>query len=342
MAEIAAQFIDVVSHTEHHAEYHAEAGARDVRSSSEMGSIEDRAHHRARTSPGRTVDQPPTHRRKVRADGRCAVRATLFAANAPTPPTVNDVSLDDSVAARAFIRATRIAAVQALVEKMQKDEDLDCAVRWSFPDEAFDSFEAWLEAQHSDDTDAAVSSLWHGGGQWLLFGLALLLRVQLIVHVVETESLTLTGPPLGTELVDARPTGGEGAVVRLASMRAADGTYDHFDVLLSGAAAAAAGADPLGNQPERHRAIDVTPRTVTPRAAAAPAASTLLGWAALCVAVFLSLPNAPAGGGGLLAQVATTLLSVHRQAGEWPAMPTVHGPATGMAMPPVPGLVLVQ
>ena len=47
---------------------------------------------------------------------------------------------------------------------MRQDEDLDCAVRWSFPDEAFESFEGWLEAQQSDDTERATSDLWHGGG----------------------------------------------------------------------------------------------------------------------------------------------------------------------------------
>ena len=99
----------------------------------------------------------PTHRIRVRADGRCAVRATLRAAGARPPPEVADAAMDGSHSARVYLRDIRRAAAEALLTKMKKDEEFDCAVRWSFPDEAFASFEEWLEAQQSDDTESATS-----------------------------------------------------------------------------------------------------------------------------------------------------------------------------------------
>ena len=45
-----------------------------------------------------------------------------------------------------------------------------------FPDEQYADFDAWAAAMASDDTEAPTSPLWHGGGQWLLYGLGLVLR----------------------------------------------------------------------------------------------------------------------------------------------------------------------
>merc|ERR1719502_701365 len=123
----------------------------------------------------------------------------------------------DSPAARSFIRETRCKAVSALKDRMDSDEDFDCVVRGSFPDERFDTFEAWVDAQQSDDTDSPTSELWQGGGQWLLYGLALSFRLQIFVHTLDCSRLA--GPPV--ELVDARPAEvvqGEG-IVRLAALR---------------------------------------------------------------------------------------------------------------------------
>ena len=103
----------------------------------------------------------PTHRIRVRPDGRCAIRAALraadvaaeiFASSASASSSKNifaDLSFDNSEAARSHLRDVRIDALRALHIKMHHDEDLDCAVRGSFPDEDFASFEAWHEAQHA-------------------------------------------------------------------------------------------------------------------------------------------------------------------------------------------------
>ena len=71
------------------------------------------------------------------------------------------------------------------------DKELDSFVNWSFPDEAFDSFEEWCEAQQTDDTADAVSDLWRGGGQWMLYGLGLLLRLRIVVHNVDSSTRCL-------------------------------------------------------------------------------------------------------------------------------------------------------
>ena len=45
----------------------------------------------------------------------------------------------------------------------------------SFPDERYDSFDAWVAAMSFDDTCEATSELWKStsSGQWLLYGLGL-------------------------------------------------------------------------------------------------------------------------------------------------------------------------
>ena len=227
----------------------------------------------------------PTHRLKICGDGRCAIRAALAAAGVAPPAGVDNIRTDTSRAALEYLREQRIAAAEALVEKMKEDEEFANFVRWSFPDEAFETFEDWLDGQRADDTDDAISSCWHGGGQWMLYGLGLLLNVKIVVHIVESSTLELSGPQQGTEVVDARDDGDNESVVRLASMRSEDGDYDHFDVLLCGDDAASnAEAEPLG------------PRALIPARSSlfasaskpSPSATRLLGWAALN-ALFVAL-----------------------------------------------------
>ena len=126
----------------------------------------------------------PTHRLKVRADGRCAVRAMLSASDRHNG-IPSDIATNDTPSARAVIRAMRIAAAEALEKKMGEDPDVACAVYWSFPDERYQSFEEWRSAQASDDTCAAISDLWRGGGQWTIYGLGILLQAQVFIHVVD-------------------------------------------------------------------------------------------------------------------------------------------------------------
>ena len=226
----------------------------------------------------------PTHRLKICGDGRCAIRAALAAAGVAPPAGVDNIRTDTSRAALEYLREQRIAAAEALVEKMKEDEEFANFVRWSFPDEAFETFEEWLDGQRADDTDDAISSCWHGGGQWMLYGLGLLLKVKIVVHIVESSTLELSGPQQGTEVVDARDGDGDNeSVVRLASMRSEDGDYDHFDVLLGGDDAASnAEAEPPA------RALIPARSSFASASKPSPSATRLLGWAALN-ALFVAL-----------------------------------------------------
>ena len=61
-----------------------------------------------------------------------------------------------------------------------------------FPDEQYADFDEWAAAMASDDTDAPTSPLWHGGGQWLLYGLGLVLRCKIVItSMYKTTDLTL-------------------------------------------------------------------------------------------------------------------------------------------------------
>lgn len=198
-----------------------------------------------------------------------------------------------------------------------------------------------------------LADLWHGGGQWTLYGLALVLRVKVLIFVVERATLALTGPAKGTELVDARPAvdaavgdnaadaagggdvagGGCGAsrmgVVRLASLRSEDGQYDHFDVLVD-AHSADASAELLARAEPLARAVVAapTPQPEPSARAALVAITSALLWPALCVLALavLSGGRAPSvatvraadGGGGWL-PLAQTVQAVQA------ALSTGHG-----------------
>jgi hypothetical protein len=191
------------------------------------------------------------HRLRVRPDGRCALRAVVHAAG------VADCRVDDTLQARIFLQEVRIAATDALVAQMERDCVLSSIVHGSFPDEMFDTFDSWLSAQRSDDCSSPVSSIWQGGGEWLLYALAHLYGLKIVVHNVDRGSLSLVGPADGTVVVDARPDTDVVQVafppgapvfvreVHLASMHNEDGTPDHFDIMLLGPRP---GADPVGRQ----------------------------------------------------------------------------------------------
>ena len=74
-----------------------------------------------------------------------------------------------------------------------------------FPDEQYADFDAWAAAMASDDTEAPTSPLWHGGGQWLLYGLGLVLRCKiLITSLCKTTDRTLVLPLRSALLLDRR------------------------------------------------------------------------------------------------------------------------------------------
>ena len=74
-----------------------------------------------------------------------------------------------------------------------------------FPDEQYADFDAWAAAMASDDTEAPTSPLWHGGGQWLLYGLGLVLGCKiLITSLCKTTDRTLVLPLCSALLLDRR------------------------------------------------------------------------------------------------------------------------------------------
>ena len=76
-----------------------------------------------------------------------------------------------------------------------------------FPDEQYADFDEWAAAMASDDTDAPTSPLWHGGGQWLLYGLGLVLRCKIVItSMYKTTGLTLALTLLLSLTVALTPT----------------------------------------------------------------------------------------------------------------------------------------
>lgn len=218
---------------------------------------------------------------------------------------------------------------------MEADEEFASIVSGSFPDERFETFEAWAEAQRSDDTEDPVSNLWQGGGQWILYGLALVYRLQVFVYALEDGALST---PI--ELVDARgaePRAQHTGVVRLAALRGVTGDFFHFDVLVDASLSASEDAEPLAPAPS------VRPLAVAPFAPWRPSHATrsarLLAWAALhvvCLAVCLSLPP---NGDRPLAQVAGLAQQFAQQIAlqmTTPASPIVFFEAVG-GVSPIPG-----
>ena len=105
-------------------------------------------------------------------------------------------------------------------------ESFGALVRCTFPDEGFASFEQWVEAMGSDDSDESVSNLWLGGGQWLLHGMALVYGLQISVasYYADGAGGFRKGPP--RLVVD-----GGGRSITLCMLHDDEGVADHFDVL---------------------------------------------------------------------------------------------------------------
>ncbi|KAL1515439.1 hypothetical protein AB1Y20_002065 [Prymnesium parvum] len=176
-----------------------------------------------------TWGQPPKRRVRAKPDGRCQIRAVLHAAGVPLPAGIGCILTDDSRSARSYIQQTRAAAAERVKAAMQEDETLQMIVTCDFPDDQYETFDDWVDAMGSDDTEVDNSSLWHGGGQWLLYGLGLLLQVTIEVtslHPVpfdEGVGFTATG---SQDIV----AGGERRIY-LAMLHDDVGAPDHFDVL---------------------------------------------------------------------------------------------------------------
>ena len=173
--------------------------------------------------------EPPKRRLRAKPDGRCQVRAVLHACCHDLPPGVSSILTDDSRDARSFICKIRADAAIKLREATEEDETLQMIIAASFPDERYDSFEEWVEYMGSDDTEERTSTLWHGGGQWLLYGLGILLSV-----TIEVTSLY----PLPYDVGSGFMQGGSQDVVaagdrrvHLAMLHDDEGIPDHFDVL---------------------------------------------------------------------------------------------------------------
>jgi len=190
---------------------------------------------RARTATDdakRAVDsaagQSKLHRTLTKPDGRCTVRAVLYAARSELPVGVTDILNGDDYATRDHIRSIRAAAAYRVAAACRADDTIQMLVTCSFPDENFGTFEHWLEAQNADDTAFDSTDLWKGGGNWNLYGLGLLLECSIWV--------TSFHPRLGAgggfregqpQLVVDRG----GRRVDLAMIHDDDGCPDHFDVL---------------------------------------------------------------------------------------------------------------
>ena len=199
----------------------------------------DTVAERARRSPPRK--RPHSYYRlRVREDGRCAVRAVMQARSG----SGTTIGTDSSVTALEAIRDARIGAVDAIVRRMDDSAEFGDIVRASFPDENYNTFDEWLDAQMTYDVNEGISNLWQGGGQWILYGLGLFYSLQIYVHALDGRTNTFAGATAqsGTEVVDARgqsdnthgsETEGAHNTVHLASIREGDfGLPYHYDVLI--------------------------------------------------------------------------------------------------------------
>lgn len=180
----------------------------------------------------RRMPNDAARRVHTRADGRCLLRAVVHqlpASVAKLPPSIGSVLHDNHVECREYLSSVRRAASARVREACESDENLAAVVNATFPDERFESFDAWAETMEThDDTNDAVSCLWQGGGSWLVYGLGLLYEC--------TISVTPLFPlPLGAGSGFSRGTtsevvNGGSRRVGLAMLMNDDGEPDHFDV----------------------------------------------------------------------------------------------------------------
>jgi hypothetical protein len=202
---------------------------RSLSTSASASSLEPEPHTLKRQQQDDLIGSPPKRRMRAKPDGRCQIRASLHAACAPLPEGISCILDDDSLAAREFIKQTRMAAAQKVKEEVDADETLAMIVGCDFPDELYDSFDEWIEAMGTDDTQADSSTLWHGGGQWLLYGLGKLLNVTVEVTSLYPDLVSGSGFFAGGTL-DVVQAGDR--TIHLAMLHDDDGAPDHFDVLM--------------------------------------------------------------------------------------------------------------
>ena len=283
----------------------------------------------ARAAPSAEDTRP--HRIRIRADGRCAVRAVLHGSRAECPLGVCAAQGTDPCT-HAFVREARIRGVEALQRRMGDDPEFADLVRCTFPDESFATFDEYVAAQHADDTGNAVSELWKGGGSWTLFGLGLSLGVRIVVSKVTAE-LEIVGSAQevvdGSRIASCGHVDGErveeqqASAVHLLALHDDDDAPTHFDVLAS--------------SPNEPGAQPLIPRTEVLRRAAPVSRSTsvssvstgasMWAWAALNLLIALvlacgpclpkppasqerlSMPSVWSGGDDLLASLAATSMA---------------------------------
>ena len=181
---------------------------------------------------------PAVRRIRARGDGRCGQRAVLHAAGqqaleqalaGESVPADLDLLNSDDPAVLKLIQRIRLKAIAKLEEMAASDPDLLAQIEASFPDEQYASYEEWLEAMKSDDSSQANSSLWRGGGTWLLYALAALLGIRIVISNYNTDDRGQPqhagGPPI--DVADFGPN-----VVHLAQLHGDDGAAYHFDLLV--------------------------------------------------------------------------------------------------------------
>jgi hypothetical protein len=158
------------------------------------------------------------------------IRSVIHAARVALPDDVTDILNGSDLSTCSFIRQVRMTAALRVLEASHQDEELAMLVGCSFPDEMYASFEEWVTAMGTDDTEDSISALWHGGGQWMLHGLAL--EHGLTIHVTSIYRRSVDGAfseGAAQEVVSSTP----GRRVHLAMMHDDDGKPDHFDILVA-------------------------------------------------------------------------------------------------------------
>ena len=164
----------------------------------------------------------------AKPDGRCQIRAVLYAAAARLPDGVGDILSSDTEAARKFIASAREAAAMKVVDLCFEDASFGELCRSTFPDEAYASLDEWVEAMASDDTGDDISSLWLGGGQWLLHGLALAHNLQIYVASWYADGY---GGHIKRAPQPINASGGRR--INLCMLHDDEGMPDHFDALVT-------------------------------------------------------------------------------------------------------------
>ena len=139
-----------------------------------------------------------------------------------------------------------------------------------FPDEQYADFDEWVIAMASDDTDAPTSPLWHGGGQWLLYGLGLVLRCKIVITSLYPDLVAGTGFIDGATCEVVLAGDADSRVVRLAMLHDDDGCPDHFDVLTEASSPTSPSTSPRASPRASPCASPWTPPRASPLAPPLP------------------------------------------------------------------------